>query len=61
MTNYQAGDAFAMEDLNTSDADCTAQTSGIGYDEFCNLRPGHEGKHVAANADLVVVATWNQS
>lgn len=59
MTDYRRGDAFAIEDLNSSDTECTASTETIGFTAFCNLKPGHAGNHVAAGADLVVVETWS--
>ena len=59
MTNYKLGDTIAIEDLNDSDDECTAKTSGAGFDAFCNLNPGHAGPHAAANLELIVVAAWS--
>ena len=57
MTNYTQGDAFKTEDLYTGDDDCPAAAPG-GL-PFCNLQKGHSGEHVAADAELRVVAVWH--
>lgn len=56
MTNYKQGDAFQIEDLNTGVDECPAVMAG-GL-PFCNLARDHGGQHVAADAELRVVAVW---
>ncbi|VXB24303.1 conserved hypothetical protein [Arthrobacter sp. 9V] len=40
--------------------DCPAKSSNLGFEVSCVLAAGHEGRHIAANADMVVVEAWGQ-
>ncbi len=56
MTNYSTGDDFAPRDFPEG-TDCPAAMPG-GL-PLCVLSNDHGGQHVAADAELRVVAVWS--
>lgn len=58
MSDLNVGDELPIELLGLSAEDCTASTSHLGFEAFCVLDAGHTGRHIAADADLVVRAAW---
>jgi len=58
MRHYQRGDTLDPADLNTRYAVCPESYLALDCAAYCVLKPDHEGRHIGASHELVVVAVW---
>ncbi|SDW32472.1 hypothetical protein SAMN04487912_102328 [Arthrobacter sp. cf158] len=58
MSDLNVGDSFPVELLALSAEECTESTSHLGFQAFCVLGAGHAGRHIAADAHMIVRAAW---
>ncbi|GGJ22975.1 hypothetical protein [Paenarthrobacter histidinolovorans] len=59
MNDFKIGDVIPLDVLSFTAAECTALAGHLGIDASCVLDKGHTGRHLAADAEMVVWAIWD--
>lgn len=59
MSELQIGDTLPVDLLSFSAAECPVSAGKPGSEQVCVLDAGHTGRHIAADADMVVRAAWD--
>lgn len=58
VSELQVGDTLPVDLLSFSAAECFESAGKPGAEQVCVLDAGHAGRHIAADAQMVVRAAW---
>jgi hypothetical protein len=59
MDELRVGDHLSVDLLGLTSTECPSMTIQPGFEASCVLDRGHAGRHVSADAAMVVTAVWD--